>query len=250
MACTPRQAAHRANAEAATSTAKYGATRVPAAIDQRPRVAQRVRGNRVRNSSDDVQDKELPEEPKRAVGPERQRQQCMPIGREACVHGCHAEGRIDGERDHGDNTQDIGNAKPQHAIAHEGQVRLAGEAWPHKQAREEKHQRHEVDVLPRAEQIESQKTVTVDDRKGTPIVGRAVEADLRRRNPAHIGQRRMETQHDEDDDASQVIERQAGARSGVGAAGTCIELPPRPSSLCGISRTVAKDLNKLELPSH
>ena len=169
----------------------------------------------MQSGGNEIQRQKLPQEPQRPVRPERQRTQAVPIGGDARIGRGQTVGRINRRRnDHGD-AEGKRQTEPQGAVAQETPALLARQARPDKQAGKKKHQRHQIDVLPGAEEIEAEEAMAVDDRERAPIVGRAVESGTGYRYPVEVGQHRMESEHDQDHNTAQIGQRQTGARTGT-----------------------------------
>ena len=175
---------------------------------------ERVRRDPIETSDHDIQRQELPEKPQLPIRQERQRQIVLPIGAHARIQRPDPVGRINGQWDQKDDTEDEGQAKSEQAVAQEAPVPLAKEARPHEQPGEQKKKRHQVHVLPSTEQVEAEPAVAVHNRKRTPRIRRIVKAGRGRRRPLDVSQYRVEGEHDQDDHGPQVIEGEAGAGQG------------------------------------
>src|SRR5277367_1577063 len=99
---------------------------------------------------------------------------------------------------------------------------LASQARRDKQPRQEEHQRHDVDVLPGAKEIEAVEASVVDYGKGEPEKRRLVESRRRRRRRADVGETGVERNEDQNEGAAQIDDRATCV--GVGAR---VSLPLR-----------------------
>jgi hypothetical protein len=168
-----------------------------------------LRVNLEQAGRENVQRQELPQKPLRSAGPERQGLPCAPIRGEARIRRGRAKGRIIGDRHQQHDRRHQRHADPQQAIAEKAPAAFARERRPDEQAGEKVHQRHETDVLPRAEQVEGQETPAVDDGKGLPFVGRLVEGEGSGGKEVQIGEHGVERQHDQDHQRPQIADCQA-----------------------------------------
>jgi hypothetical protein len=149
-----------------------------------------------------------PQEPHGPVGPERQREQRPRIGENARIGRPRAIGRVERERHDDGEAEQVGDAQPHRALADEPSAPLAGEGGSGEQAGEEEHQRHQIDVLPRAEQVEAEPARCVEERKGPPVPGGCVEGEAGRLGEAEVGKRRMEGEQEEDGEPPQIAQRE------------------------------------------
>jgi hypothetical protein len=89
---------------------------------------------------------------------------------------------------------------------------LALQARPNEQAGQKKHELHQIEKLKCAKKIEAEPTLVIDNRENPPIVGRQVEGRRCRGLRDDIGGKRMEGDDEEQQNAPQILERQAGFR--------------------------------------
>jgi hypothetical protein len=86
------------------------------------------------------------------------------------------------------------------------------QARPNEQAGQKKHELHQIEKLKCAKKIEAEPTLVIDNRENPPIVGRQVERRRCRGLRDDIGGKRMEGDNEEQQNAPQILERQAGFR--------------------------------------
>src|SRR5262249_24080864 len=75
----------------------------------------------------------------------------------------------------------------------------------------EEQQMHEVDVLERTEQVETEPARAIDDWIGAPAERWVIERERRGRLRAKIGDEGMKRDYHHDGEAAQVTQRQAGS---------------------------------------
>lgn len=93
------------------------------------------------------------------------------------------------------------DAQPAHTLTDEAFFTLLFQALPHKEAAQEKHQRHEINILERDQEIESCPALPVDDRCG----GKDVCLWMKRGKRA-VGKRRMMCNHQQRDKGAEMID--------------------------------------------
>ncbi len=131
----------------------------------------------------------------------------MDVSGETRIGRGRAIDRIERERHQHQHAEKIGNAKPQGTVAEELARSLPRKARPGEQRRKKEQQHHQADVLPCAEYVEAEPTITIDDREGPPQIWRLVERVRGRRRGTEIGQGGVEHQNDQGNDSAQIIER-------------------------------------------
>ena len=89
--------------------------------------------------------------------------------------GSQPIGREVGERTENADGEDEWQADPPRTLQKVGEGPLATQAGRREQAGQEKHQRHQADVLPRAKQVEAEPALPIENRKCDPAIGRRVE---------------------------------------------------------------------------
>src|SRR5579871_5910283 len=170
-----------------------------------------ARGKPVNAGSGEIEHQKLPQEPRWTARPERQREITLGESRDARV-GCRDEiYRIIRDGHQQEYGQSEWHAEPQNTITRVPPAALARKTGPDKHARHEEHQRHQIDVLGRAEEVKPEPSLAIDDWKGSPLVGRTVERLRRGRQEIEIGYAGVKCEHDEDRSRSQIAERQAGS---------------------------------------
>jgi hypothetical protein len=158
------------------------------------------------------QDQKLPEEPHLPIRPEGQRQEMPGIGGDARIDRRYSVSGIKSERNEHHHGEDKGRAEPQEPVAQEPLRPFSHEARPCEQTREKEQQRHQIDVLPAAKNIEPKPATAVDNRKGAPSVRGLIEWKRLWPEPAKIGRDRMEGDEGEDGDGAQIVQRHTGFR--------------------------------------
>jgi hypothetical protein len=96
----------------------------------------------------------------------------LPEGDDARIDRSRAIDRIGSDRHQKSHHENERHADPPQAVLHEQICALALEARPDEQAGEEKQKRVEIDIRVRAEQVEAEPALGVDDRDRAPSIGR------------------------------------------------------------------------------
>src|SRR4029077_10270203 len=128
------------------------------------------------------------------------------------IDGGDAINRIEGDRHHQINADHEWDAQPDQAVGEESLPALALQARPDKQAGQKKHELHQIEKMKGEKKIEAEPTLVIDNRENPPIVGRQVEGWRCRGLRDDMGGKRMEGDDEEQQNAPQILERQAGFR--------------------------------------
>jgi hypothetical protein len=168
-----------------------------------------VRRKQVERRGSQVECQQERQEPQRAARPERQRGPMRPVGAEARVWRRDAIDRIINDRHEHNDADQEGDAEPEKPLFQKCAGAFPPEARPHEQAAQEEHQVHQVDVLGRTEQVESEPACAVDDRSPQPFE-RGIERSGRLGVRAHVGDDGMEGHHHQDGEPPKIVQRLAG----------------------------------------
>jgi hypothetical protein len=135
-----------------------------------------------------------------------------PERRPGRIDGGDAIDRIESDRHDQIDADQEWDAEPHQAVRQESLPTLALQARPNEQAGQKKHELHQIEKLKCAKKIEAEPTLVIDNRENPPIVGRQVERRRCRGLRNDIGGKRMEGDNEEQQNAPQILERQAGFR--------------------------------------
>src|SRR5690348_4056675 len=110
-----------------------------------------------------------------------------PISEPAWISGSDAKNRIIGDWHQQIDAEDKRQTDAQQAAIKEIPAASANERWPDENPGQEKHQRHQRDVLQRGVNIESKPALAVENWRRQPMIGRIVERFGRGRLRSQIG---------------------------------------------------------------
>ncbi len=199
----------------------------------RPSASPKVRPNREQRGGDKIECEQQPDEPRRSCRPVTERQPIVNVVGHAVSASRQQVRRVVGEGCDDRRREQKRNAEAAQSIADEARVAFALKTRPYEQPGNEKHQRHEEVVVEAGEQAESNPVMRIHHHESAPVWRLGQQRRGLRGRPVDVREHRMMREHQHNEEASEVADRDvAGGSHDAGISYFVMLGDCRPDQCC------------------